>query len=93
MFNVNLTFHPVAPDSMPKPLEDVVVIWNPNDGEPPVLALAYMDSQCVWGWSVVGIEIANPEFITHWAYQPALPAGLQFPAQQGLKEGMHHAHI
>lgn len=76
MFTIELTLHPVAPASMPEPLQDVLVVWVPKDLEEPLLVLAYLDTQRVWRWAPSGEAVDTPENFTHWAKQPVLPEDL-----------------
>lgn len=92
MVTIELHLHPVS-TSLPEPLEDVLVIWNPCDGEPPVLALAYINADEVWHWSMEGEPVQRPECFTHWAHQPVLPDDLVTPAKSSLMKRMETQHV
>jgi len=93
MFTIELTLTPIAPATMPEPLQDVLVVWAPKDGEEPMLVLAYIDTHQIWRWAPEGDEVEKPQDFTHWAKQPVLPDDLvahtRLPIQQ---RSISHAH-
>lgn len=93
MFTIELTLTPIAPATMPEPLQDVLVVWAPKDGEEPMLVLAYIDTHQIWRWAPEGDAVENPQDFTHWAKQPVLPDDLvahtRLPIQQ---RSISHAH-
>ncbi|ABE50981.1 hypothetical protein [Methylobacillus flagellatus] len=93
MFTIELTLNPVAPATMPEPLQDVLVVWAPDDGEEPVLVLAYIDNRNVWHWAPEGEIVQSPEHFTHWARQPVLPNDLVANTRSPIQDrSISHAH-
>lgn len=90
---IQIKFTPVTPDTMPAAMEDVLVVWAPDDGDPPIVTLAYIDRANVWRCSMEGEQVQSPEYFIYWAHQPALPADLGVQASSNLMKRMEsHVH-